>query len=567
MLKYLATLAVLAISATLAAGSARAARDDAPASATSATRPRLVVVISIDQCRADYLVRFGDLLLPPGTGKRPGGFRYLQANGAWYPDCRYEHMKTVTGVGHSVLGSGAQPTVSGIIGNSWFDRETGKSLYCTDDPKSCVVGALSGSKKTPMSAANQMVTTLDDELELATSGQSRTVSISLKDRASILMAGHRADTVLWFDDGTGGWISSSAYCRNGRLPTWAEELNQEKYSDMLRAKGKWEPSVDDAALARTWVLGGASRRFSHPFGETGYGEMTTSPAGNELLFQAARKAVEAEELGKDAVPDVLTLNLASNDYVGHRYGPDSPEVLDISVQTDLQLSEFLAFLEEKVPGGLKNVTFAISADHGVGTIPELNAAGNVPASRAVYAPLVAAAESALDESFGKEDWIASMENGEIYFRDTAVARHPEVPRARLEERVVEALRNGRGVYFCIGKSAVLAGNVPRTATGSRITQGTHPARSGDVIVILQPNWLPGSAPTGSGASHGTPFPYDTQVPLLIAGAGVQPGIYTEPVAPSRLAPSLAFLLGIARPSGAEGAILPGFQVAGLAAER
>ena len=562
MWKYLATLATVTLAATLAVGSARAARNAAP---FSPTRPRLVVLISIDQCRGDYLVRFGDLLLPPRTGKRLGGFRYLQASGAWYPDCRYEHSKTVTGVGHSILGTGAQPSVSGIIGNSWFDREAGKSTYCTDDPKSAVVGALPGSKKTPMSAANQMVSTFDDELELATGGQSRTVSISLKDRASILMAGHRVDSAIWFDDGPGGWISSSAYCRNGRLPGWVEELNQERYPDSLRANGKWEPSVEDAALARTWVPAGSSRRFSHPFGATGYGEMATGPSGNEVLFHAARKAVEAEELGADNVPDVLTLNLASNDYVGHRYGPDSPEVLDMFVQTDRQLSEFLNFLNSKVPGGLKNVTFAICADHGVGTMPELNTAGNVPASRAVLGPLIAAAETALDERFGKDDWIASTDNGEIYFRDVALARHPDVPRARLEERVVEALRNGRGIYFCIGKSAVLAGQVPHTPLGSRITQTVHPLRSGDVIVILQPNWLTGSAPIGSGASHGTPFPYDTQVPLLVAGAGVNPGIYPEPVSPSRLAPSLSFLLGIARPSGAEGAILPGFRVAGLAA--
>jgi hypothetical protein len=401
---------------------------------------------------------------------------------------------------------------------------------------------------------------------MATGNQARTISVSLKDRASILMAGHRADSAIWFDDGPGGWISSSAYCRNGRLPAWVEELNRERFADQLRAKGKWEPAVDDAALSRTTQVNG-SRRFSHAFGESGYGAMATSPSGNELLFHAARKAVEAEALGADTIPDVLTLNLASNDYVGHRFGPDSPEVLDLSVQTDRQLSKFLNFLDGKVPGGIRNVTIAISSDHGVGTIPELNTAGNVPASRAVYATLLAAAKSALEASFGKEEWIASTENGDIYFSEAALTRHPEIPRERLERRVVEALRTQRGVYFSIGKSAVLAGQVPRTPLGSRITHNTHPIRTGDVIVILQPQWLAGSAPTGTGASHGTPFTYDTQVPLLISGAGVKQGIYTEPVAPSRLAPSLAFLLGVARPSGAESAILPGFGVAGLAAEK
>ena len=246
--------------------------------------------------------------------------------------------------------------------------------------------------------------------------------------------------------------------------------------------------------------------------------------------------MEAEWLGADTIPDVLTLNLASNDYVGHRFGPDSPEVLDISVQTDRQLSEFLNFLDQKGTGRHPQRYRGQFGRSRRWDSPEINTAGNVPASRAVYATLLAAAKSALETSFGKEEWIASTENGDLYFSDAALARHPEIPRERLERRVVEAIRTQRGVYFAIGKSAVLAGQVPRTPLGSRITHSTHPTRTGDVIVILQPQWLAGSAPTGTGASHGTPFTYDTQVPLLISGAGVKQGIYTEPVAPSRLAP-------------------------------
>lgn len=526
------------------------------------SRPRLVVLVSIDQFRADYLVRFGDLYLPAKNGSRPGGFRYLQARGAWYPDCRYQHYRTVTAVGHSILGTGAQPTVSGIVGNDWFDRETGKSVYCTDDPKSKVVGAGPGSKETPMSASTQLVTTLGDELELATGGQAKTVSISLKDRAAILMAGHRADSVVWFDEATGGFVSSTYYFKNERLPGWVEEFNSQKLADSLRAK-PWEPSVDEAALRRVWNPKGQNLRFKHALTGADYTPFTVSPAGTEFVLAAARKGVEAEGLGQDEVPDVLTLNFASNDYVGHRYGPDSPEALDISVQTDRQLSEFLTYLDGAVPGGLKNVTFAVSADHGVATIPEVNSQSGVPVSRAITGDLRGAAEKALDEGVAADDWVASFANGELYFKDATLAKHPEVSREALENRVVEALRNQRGVYLVVGKTAVLAGRVPQNEMGRRITQSVHPQRSGDVIVILQPGWLAGTAPIGAGTSHGTPFPYDTHVPLLVCGAGVTPGTYTQPVAPAQIAPSLAFLLGVPRPSGADGAILPGLTVGGL----
>lgn len=558
MLNRLALAGALSAAALAGAVSAQGNR---PRDAKPTPRPRLAVVISIDQFRADYLARFGDQYLPAKTGSGPGGFRYLQSRGAWYPDCRYEHYRTVTAVGHAILGTGAQPSLSGIVGNDWFNRETKKAVYSTDDPDTRVVGAAPGSKETPMSPANLLVTTVGDELELATGNQAKTVALSLKDRASILMAGHRADTVVWFDETTGGWVSSAYYCKDGKLPSWVEEFNNRKLADQLKQK-PWEPMVSDETLRRVWNPKGGSLRFSHKLSGSGYGAFTTSPAGSDFLFAAARRAVEAEGLGQDEIPDILTLNLACNDYVGHRFGPDSPEVLDISVQTDRQLSEFLTFLEGAVPGGLKNVTFAISADHGVANVPEVNAASGVSASRAVVATLRATAEKALD-AVANDDWIQSIANGEIYFNEATLARHPEVTREALELKVVEALRSERGVYLSVGKTAVLQGRVPQNELGRRITHNIHPQRSGDVVIILQPHWLPGSAPTGTGTSHGTPFAYDTHVPLLIAGAGVVPGVYTQPVAPSQLAPSLSFLLGCARPSAADGALLPGLSVAGL----
>lgn len=519
--------------------------------------PRLVVQIVIDQFRADYVTRFSDLYLPAVQGNRAGGFRYLQQKGAWYPDCQYQHYRTVTAAGHAVIGTGAQPWASGIVGNSWWDAAAGKSIYCVADPQAQVVGAQPGSKQTPMSAANLLTTTVGDELELATGGRARTVALALKDRGAILLAGHRADAVIWFDEETGGWVSSTAYCRDGKLPAWVDAVNARKLPEQARM-GTWTPSVSAAALARVWPASEGARTFLHPL-DRDYLTAMASPAGNAFVFETARQAVLCEELGKDDIPDILSLNLSTNDYVGHRYGPDSAEVLDVSVQTDHQLAEFLNFLHAQVRGGLARVTFAVSADHGVSTVPELNTAAGVPAGRAVAQNLRAAAEKALDEEVGAADWIASIDNGEFYFSPAAAARYPQVPRAQLENRVIEALRVQPGVFLAIGKTALLAGQTPQTALGRRLSQGLNPRRSGDVVVVLDPHWLPGAAPIGTGASHGSPFTQDAQVPLLVAGAGVRPGTYGQPVAPAQLAPSLSYLLGVARPSAAFEPLLPGLE--------
>ncbi len=540
--------AAISLSALVATPAPSASRRDREG------RPRLCVVISIDQFRADYLTRFQDLYLPPRTGRAVGGFRYLQSLGAWFPDCRYAHHRTVTGVGHAVIGSGAQPALSGVVGNNWFDRHTKKSVYCVDDPKSTVVGAKPDSPEKPMSPANLLVTTVGDELELATGGEARTVAVSLKDRASILMAGHRADAVVWFDESDGRWISSSYYCKTGKLPDWAVSVNALRQPDALR-QTPWTPAVPDGAMRRVWKRPGANPSFSHALTGKTYTPFAVSPSANAFTLDTALAAAKAEGLGQDEIPDILSINLASNDYVGHAYGPDSAEVLDISVQTDRQLSRFFNEIGKLVPGGLAAVTICISADHGVAVIPELNSQSGIPALRIVATAVRAAAEAALDKALGDGDWILSFENGELYFNDVAVnaAGHN---RTRMEEIVGDALRSIPGVHSTYGRTAILQGRVPNTAIGRRLGPGVHPTRSGDVVVILDPHWLPGTAPVGTGTSHGTPFPYDSHVVLLMGGPGIRPGTYAGPVQPAQIAPSLSHILRIARPSGADEPLLP-----------
>lgn len=523
--------------------------------------PRLVVLISIDQFRPDYLDRFADLFVKEGGRGRRGGFAYLRSQGTTYADCQYEHYRTVTAAGHAVLGTGAQPAVSGVVGNSWWDRETRKSIYCVADPQARVVGAVQGSRETPMSAANLLVTTVGDELELATGGHARTVSLGLKDRAAILLTAHRADVALWFDEDTGRWISSSAYAPTGSLPSWVDNLNK-RAIPASQKQGAWTPSVPPKALARVWKRPAAATTagFSHALTGTGFGAWGTSPLGNDFVLKSALEAVRREGMGSDDVPDLLTINLASNDYVGHRYGPDSAECLDLTVQTDRQLAEFFNGLERVVPDGLSRVVIALSSDHGVAGVPETHAALGVPVARMLAARIRTTAESALDSAVGPADWIAATDNGDLYFHPDALKQHLSVSRTRLETLVADAVAALPGVHSCYGRSAILAGRVPATAIGRRLAPGFHPRRSGDVVVILVPGWLAGSAATSTGTSHGSPFTYDAHVPLLVAGPGVGQGkTVTARTSPAQVAPALSFLLGIARPSGADEPMLPGLD--------
>jgi hypothetical protein len=339
-----------------------------------------------------------------------------------------------------------------------------------------------------------------------------------------------------------------------------EAVNQLRLPDALRTQ-KWEPQVSDAALQRVWNgTGKPPARFSHSLSGTNYVPCVSGPGGNAFVFETARHAVRGEQLGRHEVPDFLAINLSTNDYAGHRFGPDSPEILDLTVQTDRELAGFFNFLNEQVPGGLASVTIALSADHGVVPVPELNARGGVPAGRANAPAVVAAAGKALASAVGPGDWIAGTENGDLYFREATAARYPQVPRERLEQIAADAARSVPGVFAAFGKSAVLSGRIPGTALGRRLANGIHPRRSGDLIVILDPQWLAGTGGPGTGTSHGSPFTEDTHVPLLLAGFGVRPGTYLDPVSPARMAPSLSLLLGVSRPSAADEPLLPGLAL-------
>ncbi|NUL81520.1 MAG: alkaline phosphatase family protein [Armatimonadetes bacterium] len=512
-----------------------------------AQTPRLVVVISIDQCRADYLTRFNDHYLPASQK----GFNYLIANGAHYRDAHFGHVPTATGPGHAVLLSGAPPHLSGIVGNEWYDRQNKREHYCVDDLTTETVGG----RSKPMSPKALQVTTVGDELKMATGKRSKVVGIAYKDRASILMAGHAADTVVWFDDSTGNWVSSKHYCPDGKLPQWVQALNDEKHIDMFAGR-TWKPLLPAEAYKDCRPLGNPE-----PFtatlpaspGQPLYKAFASSGYGNDYVFLTAMRAVEAEGLGADDTPDILAINLSTNDYIGHAFGPNSPQVLDISVRTDRGLSDFLKFLDKKVKGGLKSTLIAITADHGVAPVPEeLAQSYRGPGKRIASRLVEEKVETALDKLIGPADWVLAYSEPHLYLNFGAI-QSPLFTRESIEQAAADAALEVDGVYFAFTRTQLLNGRAPGWDWSPLVYNAMHPHRSGDLIVITAPNVYMSSYPTGTG--HFTPWAYDTHVPLLLTGPGIKPGRYMRRVTTLDLAPTLSQLLNIEYPSGNMGKVL------------
>jgi predicted AlkP superfamily pyrophosphatase or phosphodiesterase len=493
-------------------------------------RPRLTVVVVVDQLRADYLRRFDRLF-----DHERGGFARLLAAGSCFADARHEHFPLFTGPGHSVILTGAAPWATGIVGNDWFDRRARKSVYCVADPSARIVGASAKTNAPPVGPRNLLAPTIGDALKMAHPG-AKVVSLSLKDRAAVLLGGHSADVCLWFDPGEGRWITSTAYA--SELPAWVRAIED----------------VPGQKLGAVWRSGeGIAPVFSHAIGKertaANLESFASSPFANAWVLDTALAAVDGEALGTHEGGDLLALNLATNDHVGHAYGPFSPEVADITVETDRALGAFLAGLERRGFDLGRDLVFVLTSDHGVAAVPE-RLGKEVGGRRSKDAVAKAAAQALHAESAG------TFVEPAFWLDDAAVGRAIEAgeaaTRADVEKLVAEKIEALPGVYACYTRTQILAGALPRTEIAKCVARGFHPAVSGDLVVVDEPGWIVADE---AAAAHGAPYPYDTHVPLIIAGPGIHHGVFTERVSPADIAPTLAFLLGIEAPAACDGAIL------------
>lgn len=544
------------------------------AAATLAQRkvPRLAVVVVFDQFAYEYLVRFADLYLPAVDAKtgRVGGFRYLMEKGAWFADAHFSHIPTFTGPGHSVLMTGAPLSETGIVGNSWI-TPTGKRLNCVEDPDQKVIGA-DKPRARAASPVNLRASTVGDQLRLATNDSAKVVGIAIKDRGSVLMAGHKPTACVWFDDGSGNWVTSTWYT-TGTLPSFAQKVNKERLADQWFG-AVWDralppqvyatrctPSAPDLQGDAGGLGGGWPKKLAPPHADAPdqsyYSRLTNSPYGVKMTFLVAQAAVEEEKLGSDEIPDILTVSQSTPDYALHSYGPNSEEALDMAVNCDRELSEFLNFLNSKIPGGLDSVILTVTADHGICPIPEIACqtenlqVGHVSSKKIEEVALKVLSDRIGDTTLAKS-LLFGFSDPYIYF-DRALAQERHLDLSSLRQAVAAKVLEIEGVYTVFTYDQIARGQLPQGRLAELVYNGFDPKRSGDIVVILEPGWLPGSGYKGT--SHGSPWTYDTHIPLLFAGRDIVPGLYTQRADAKDIAPTLSLLLGINPPNCSRGRIL------------
>ncbi len=486
---------------------------------------KLVLGIVVDQFRYDYTTRF--------AGRYTQGLHRLLTEGAVFTDAHQDHYPTVTATGHATFMTGSTPATSGIIGNEWYDRAQGRSITSVEDPATRLLGGAAGAIGS--SPHNLVVTTVGDEMKIASRGKSHVIGISMKDRAAILPAGRSANSAYWFDDATGQVVSSTWY--QAEEPAWVKQFNAAK------------PAERD--LGRSWSVPGSSQPFvvlpTEP-GKRYISAWEMTPWSNDMLESFAEKALTEEHLGRHEATDMLTVSFSANDHLGHAVGPDAPAVEELSVETDFAIGRLITAAERQVGKG--NLLIVMTADHGVASTPEFSLAHHLPAGRASKADYSRTIQTALTTRFGEGHWIVgTWESGFYFDPDLIQSKHLK------EEDVEDEAARAAATLPYVARTYTRSQLLQRTAMANRVddyvARSFFPERSPDLFVVLKPNWIFGT----EGTSHGSPWEYDTHVPLILMGPGIRQGAYNSRVGVSDVAPTLSNLLQLQTPSGNTGRVL------------
>lgn len=543
---WVAMLVAFLLLALPAAAQAPNAKPAAAKAATQPARPKLIVVIVVDQMRADYVDKF--------RGQWNGGLKRLVDEGAWFRAAAYPYAATETCPGHSTVSTGAFPASHGMVANGWWDRETQKMVTCTSDPNVKNVAYAGGTTKGGDSAWRMLLPSFAEELKFQSAAGTRVITFSLKARAAITMAGHKADAATWFDSSTGAWVTSSPYTTQPFIEdyvkkhpvaedygkTWALSLPKNAYRYDEKAKG--------AATISGW-----GDDFPFPLrgkeGSTGpdesfYSQWITSPFADTYLTKLAETALDSLNLGKTQATDYLGISYSATDHVGHAFGPRSWEIQDMLVRLDKDLGDLFVHLDEKVGKG--NYVVALTADHGVAPIPADMDQTGFDAGVENLLDLQSRLENALVPLNLGEPAIAKITGNDIYFAPGVYGELHRDPRTM--KALIDAAMTMPGVAAVFWAEELGGGlqTVSEIRTAAQLS--FYPTRSGDMFVLQKPYWLTDSSPNSkkqyTGTGHGTPYYYDQRVPLLLMGFGVQPGEYFNGATPADIAPTLGALTGV-----------------------
>ena len=533
------------------------------------SKPKLILQITVDQLRGDFPTRFIDRM-------PEGGFRWLLENGVVYKNAHHAHANTETIVGHTTLATGAHPSVHGMIGNVWFDRESGDLTYNIEDPRFSILTRGADVDKTQeidptqraaktdgRSPAAILCSTFSDELAIQTAGHAKIFGVSVKDRGAVSMAGH-AGKAFWFSKSVGEFVSSSYFF--DQYPAWVEEWNARKHPARY-GDSAWELMHDSSDYLfgdrddQHWEISMPpfGRVFPHPYGPADGKGFTTfltlSPAGDELTLSFAKAIVANEGLGLDDITDYLSVSFSSTDYVSHLFGPSSLEAEDNLLRLDRTLADLLTFIHERV--GLQNTLIAFSADHGGPEVPaDLNQHGFEvnyvrPANWETESGI-----KALKEKFGIGEALIREYSHPYLYLNRELIKKRGLDLADVETAVAEEMQKFLGVALAISSTALSRGEVSGTEVVQAVLHNHHPKRSGDIYLVFEPHWFINDMDGLSvAAHHGSPWRYDTFVPVIFAGAGLRSKTIHREIRTVSVAPTLAALIGTKPPSGSFGDIL------------
>ena len=536
----------------------------APAAYSEENDIRLVLQLTVDGLRADLLSRYADRF-------GEGGFLYLKKHGTVFANAHYQHANTETIVGHSTLATGAQPSVHGMTGNVWLDAETGELAYNIEDADFPLIPSRehekTGDQVDPAqklartqgrSPRSLLAETFAGKLKSYTGGRAKIFAVSGKDRGAVALAG-KAGKAFWLSTNSGDFITSTYYYEN--YPEWVTQWNEQRKAEVL-AKKQWVLLLDSDTYLLAHQddrpyetdLRGYGRVFPHQFGDVDdkllYTQVITSPQGDQLAADFAGHLLISEQLGRDGVPDYLSVSFSGVDAVNHFFGPSSLENEDMVLQLDRTLANFLTLVDEQV--GLDHTLIVLSADHGMAELPEYKSEQGYDAGRLTPDVILGAAARFSQQSYGLENLVKFYYRPFLYLDDEVIST-AGLQKDQVASAMAGALTRENGIYLAITPADVERS--PDSKLLHQVRNNIHPVRSGDIYIVQDPYWFNfDKGPVA--AMHGSPWNYDTHVPVIFAGAGMASKMVFRRVQPADVAPTLSALLGMSPPASAQGSVLP-----------
>ena len=506
-------------------------------------RPKLVVGLVVDQMRYDFLYRYYDRYCE-------GGFRRLLAQGNSCENMYINYLPSYTAPGHTCIYTGTVPALHGIASNEWLDLKTGASVYCTEDRSEKAVGGIERAGK--MSPRNLLCSTITDELRLATNFNSRTIAVSLKDRASILPGGHTANAAYWMDDTLGVFMTSTYYMN--QLPDWVQAFN-----DAAKAKHYMELNWNTLYPIETYTqssfdnnpyegkyLNESKPIFPHATSSMKVIDIKKTPYGNTIVFDFAKEAIDQEKLGQQGATDFLCISCSATDYIGHQFGPNSIEIEDTYLRLDRDLADFLDELDRNIGAG--NYTFFLTADHGVAHNPQFMTDNKIPAGFFYGTALRDELNQELGKKYGTNNLIRQVAENYVWLNHKA-CDSMSLNESEIKASVLNQLKSHDNIQFALDVDHLEQSNIPATLRDMAVN-GYNKKRSGDILLLFNPGWYDAFAVTGT--THGNWNPYDTHIPMLWYGWGIQKGKTERQVNMTDITATLASLLHIQTPNACIG---------------